>query len=346
VALEIKPDEVTAPVDSPLPAPLMKKIKIPKTDLFASPLALGTDYFGTAVSRDVSMELMDHYFEAGGNVIDTAEAYASWIPGGEHQSETVIGEWLRERGVRDQIVLSTKGAHPKLESMDIPRLSKAEIEADLDSSLQRLGVECVDLYWLHRDSPGYPVEEILQSLEGFRKAGKIKHAGFSNWRQSRAEEARLAAERLGVEGFVASQNMWSLAEPDVSQADPTWAFIDESFVQWHVEHGLSAFAYLGQASGYFRRLEQGTLDKLPADARVRVLFDHHENRDRFQRLRHLQQKYGLSVGQVVLGYLLNQPFSVVALIGPKTVADLKDSLHCADTKLSSTDIGYLENGDA
>ena len=202
----------------------MNRIKIAKTDLLASPLALGTDYFGTTVSRDVCMELMDHYLEAGGNVIDTAEAYACWIPGGEHQSEKVIGEWLRERGVRDQIVLSTKGAHPKLESMDVPRLSKAELQADLDSSLQRLGVECIDLYWLHRDSPGYPVEEILQSLEGFRKAGKIKHAGFSNWRQSRAEEARLAAERLGVEGFVASQNMWSLARARCLPSRPYLGF--------------------------------------------------------------------------------------------------------------------------
>ena len=324
----------------------MNKIKIAKTDLSVSPLALGTDYFGTTVSRDVCMELMDHYLEAGGNVIDTAESYTSWVPGGEHQSEKVIGEWLRERGTRDQIVLSTKGAHPKRESMDVPRLSKAEIQADLDSSLQRLGVECIDLYWLHRDSPGYPVEEILQSLEGFRQAGKIKHAGFSNWRQSRAEEARLAAERLGVEGFVASQNMWSLAKPDVSQADPTWAFIDEAFVQWHVKHGLSAFAYLGQASGYFRRLEQNTLDNVPPDAGVRLLFDHQENRDRFQRLRHLQQRSGLSVGQIVLGYLLNQPFPVVALIGPKSLADLKDSLNCADAKLSRQDIDYLEHGDA
>ena len=162
------------------------------------------------------MELMDHYIEAGGNVIDTAESYARWLPGGEYQSEKVIGEWLRERRTRDQIVLSTKGAHPKLESMDVPRLSKAEIQADLDSSLQRLGVEHIDLYWLHRDSPGYPVEEILESLDTFRKAGKIKYAGFSNWTQSRAEEARLAAERLGVQGFVASQNMWSLAKPDIA----------------------------------------------------------------------------------------------------------------------------------
>jgi aryl-alcohol dehydrogenase-like predicted oxidoreductase len=324
----------------------MNKINIPKTDLSASTLALGTDYFGSTVSRDLCMELMDRYLEAGGNVIDTAESYARWVPGGEYQSEKVIGEWLRERGTRDQIVLSTKGAHPKLESMDVPRLSKAEIEADLNSSLQRLGVEYIDLYWLHRDSPGYPVEEILESLEAFRRAGKIKYAGFSNWTQSRAEEARLAAGRLGLQRFVASQNMWSLAKPDVSQADPTWAFIDESFIRWHIEHGLSAFAYLGQASGYFRRLEQNTLDKLPADARVRVLFDHQENRDRFQRIRHLQEDYGYSVGQIVIGYLINQPFPVFALVGPKTLADLKDSIACADTKLSKEDIHYLEYGDA
>jgi hypothetical protein len=135
----------------------MNKINISKTDLHASTLPLGTDYFGT--------ELMDHYLEAGGNVIDTAECYACWLPGGEHQSEKVIGEWSRERGTRDQIVLSTKGAHPKLESMDVPLLSKAEIQEDLDSSLRRLSVEQIDLYWLHRDSTGYPVAEILESLE-------------------------------------------------------------------------------------------------------------------------------------------------------------------------------------
>jgi aryl-alcohol dehydrogenase-like predicted oxidoreductase len=142
----------------------MRKIKIPKTDLEASMIVLGTDYFGSTVSRQESMRLMDYYLEAGGNVLDTAEVYASFVPGGEHQSETVIGEWLRDRQVRDQVILSTKGAHPKLASMEIPRMSKAEIQFDLDSSLQRLRAEYIDLYWLHRDAPGYPVEEILQSL--------------------------------------------------------------------------------------------------------------------------------------------------------------------------------------
>src|SRR4051794_16927432 len=151
----------------------MRKTKIPRTDLYASTLALGTDYFGSTVSRERSMQLMDHYLEAGGNVIDTAELYARWVPGGEQQSEKVIGEWLRDRGVRDQLILSTKGAHPRLEAMEVPRMSKAEIQSDLDSSLQRLGVERVDLYWLHRDAPGYPVEEILQSLLSGKPARSV-----------------------------------------------------------------------------------------------------------------------------------------------------------------------------
>ncbi len=324
----------------------MQRANVPRTDLHASTLALGTDYFGSTVSQERSRELMDRYFEAGGNVLDTAELYARWVPGGEHRSETVVGEWLRDRGVRDQVIVSTKGGHPKLDSMDVPRLSKAEIGADLDGSLRRLGVERVDLYWLHRDAPGYPVEEVLQSLEGFRQAGKIRYAGFSNWTEARAEEARQAAERLGVPGFVASQNLWSLGEVNRDKADPTWAYLDGSFVRWHVEHGFGAFPYLTQASGYFRRCEQGTLEETPPDNRVRVLFDHPENRKRFERVRRLQEKYGFSVGQIVQGYLTSQPFAVFPLVGPRTVDDLEESLRSLGTTLSPGDLAYLERGEA
>jgi aryl-alcohol dehydrogenase-like predicted oxidoreductase len=322
----------------------MQKLNIPGTDLQASRLGLGTDFFGSTVSREFSFQLMDHYYEAGGNVIDTAEIYASWIPGGEHQSERVVGYWLRERRVRDQIILSTKGAHPKLSSMNVPRMTKAEIESDLNSSLRRLGVDSIDLYWLHRDAPGYPVDEILETLESFRKAGKIKHAGFSNWTLDRAEEARQVARRLGVQGFVAGQNMWSLAKVNLAKADPTWAYVDEPFARWHSEHGFAAFPYLTQASGYFRRLEQQTLEQLPADARVRELFDHSENRTRFERARRLQEKYDLTLGQVVLGFLTGHPFPVFPLVGPKTVVDLQDCLRCVETRLTEADISYLEHG--
>jgi len=324
----------------------MQRTKIPKTELEASIIVLGTDYFGSTVSRKESMELMDYYLEAGGNVLDTAESYACFVPGGDHQSEMVIGEWLHDRRARDRVIISTKGAHPKFATMHIPRMSKAEIQSDLDSSLQRLGIDCVDIYWLHRDAPGYPVEEILQSLESFRQAGKIRYAGFSNWTHARAEEARRVAERLGIQGFIASQNMWSLAKPDLAQTDPTWAAIDDSFAQWHIKNGLSAFPFISQAGGYFRRLEQGTLQELSKDNRIRRMFDHHENRERYERMLLLGEQKGLAIGQLVLAYLTNQPFPVFPLIGPKTMPDLQESLRNTGAKLSQEDVAYLQKADS
>lgn len=315
-----------------------------RTDLRVSVIGLGTLYLGSTVDWPTSKQILDRYVEAGGNFIDTAEVYAGWIPGGEHQSEEVIGRWLREGKGRHQIVLSTKGGHPKLQSMHVPRLSKHEIESDLNSSLARLGVDSIDIYWLHRDNPSVPVEEILLWLEMFRKAGKIKHSGFSNWTLERAEAARKAASQLGIPGFMASQNMWSLGRINLKNADPTWAYMDEEFIRWHVTHHCGAFPYLAQASGYFRRLEENSLDELPPDSRVSALFDHAENRERFHRIQVLQKKSGLTVGQIVLGYLLNQPFSVFPLIGPTNVADMEESLRCADVTLSPEEIAFLDSG--
>jgi aryl-alcohol dehydrogenase-like predicted oxidoreductase len=184
----------------------MKTRLVPRTDLTASVLCLGTAEFGSAVDDSTAERIVDRYIEAGGNVLDTAEIYAEWLPGGSHRSEEFLGRWLRKRRSREGLILSTKGAHPRIDSMDKPRMSVTDVQSDLDSSLRRLGVDHVDIYWLHRDDAGTPVEQILLMLEGFRKAGKIRYAGFSNWTHTRAEAARLAAERLQVQGFIASQN--------------------------------------------------------------------------------------------------------------------------------------------
>src|SRR5271165_1518701 len=157
----------------------MRTRLVPRTNLEASVLCLGTAEFGSVVEDSVSDTIINRYLEAGGNVLDTAEVYAEWIPGGSHRSEEFLGQWLRKRKSRDGLILSTKGAHPRLHSMHIPRMSKQDVESDLNSSLRRLGVDCVDIYWLHRDDVATPVEEILLMLEEFRKSGKIRYAGFS-----------------------------------------------------------------------------------------------------------------------------------------------------------------------
>ena len=150
----------------------MRTRLIPRTTLEASVLCLGTAEFGSVRGRFVIRSDHDRYIEAGGNVLDTAEMYAEWIPGGSHRSEEFLGRWLHKRKNREGLILSTKGAHPRLDSMDKPRMSRKEVEFDLDSSLQRLGVDYVDLYWLHRDDPGTPVEEILLTVGRISKSRK------------------------------------------------------------------------------------------------------------------------------------------------------------------------------
>jgi aryl-alcohol dehydrogenase-like predicted oxidoreductase len=317
----------------------MKTRPIPHTNLTASVLCLGTAEFGSAVDEPSSEKLIDTYLDAGGNVLDTAEIYAAWLPDGEHRSETFLGNWLRTRKNRDQLIISTKGAHPRLANMDKPRMSKPVVEADLDSSLQRLGIDHVDIYWLHRDDPNTPVEEVMLMLEDFRKAGKIRYSGLSNWTQPRAEAARAAAEKLGVECFIGIQNQWSLAKADASKGDKTWAYTDKSYGQWHTHHNIAAFPYTPQANGYFRRLENGTLAK--ASELVKGLFDSPQNQERFKRIKTLQSSTGLSVGAIVLGYLVNQAFPAFPIVGPKTTADLLDSVEAAKATLSLEDLGFL-----
>jgi aryl-alcohol dehydrogenase-like predicted oxidoreductase len=111
----------------------MKTRLIPHTTLEASVLCLGTAEFGSAVDHSLSEKLIEKYLDEGGNVLDTAEIYASWLPGCDHRSEEFLGAWLRKRKNRDGIIISTKGAHPRLHSMDKPRMSKSVVEGDRSS---------------------------------------------------------------------------------------------------------------------------------------------------------------------------------------------------------------------
>ena len=175
----------------------MRTRLIPRTKLEASVLCLGTAEFGSVVEDSLSETIIDRYIDSGGNVLDTAEVYAEWVPGGSHRSEEFLGRWLRKRKSRNGLILSTKGAHPRLDSMDIPRMSRKEVESDLNSSLQRLGVDRSIFTGSTATIPAPRSEEILLTLEEFRKAGKIRYAGFSNWTQPRAEAARIGRGKAG-----------------------------------------------------------------------------------------------------------------------------------------------------
>lgn len=313
---------------------------IPNTDLHVSKICLGCGDFGGGIDPNSSYAMLDAFLELGGNFIDTAHVYNDWIPGEKSRSEKVIGAWMAERRNRDQVVISTKGAHPELTSMQVGRLSPAEILHDLDESLASLRVERIDFYWLHRDDLLHPVEEILETLNSAVKAGKIRYFGASNWRTARLKEAQEWAARTGMQPFSADQVLWNAAVIDIKLiADQTIMVMDPGLYEYHLASGLPLLAYTSQANGLFDRIYKGTLSQMNPASRKPYPFQ--QNLGRFERIRQVAQENGQTITQVVLGFLLSQPFKVVPIIGPKRIDQLKDSMSAADVLLSPRQISFI-----
>jgi aryl-alcohol dehydrogenase-like predicted oxidoreductase len=322
----------------------MRYTTIPGTDLRTSTICMGTGPIGSAVDRPASFALLDAYVDQGGTFLDSASVYANWIPTIERSiSEKTIGLWLKARGNRDRIVVGTKGGHPELSTMHISRLSRADIIHDVNASLANLQTDVIDLYWLHRDEPQRPVGEIVETLNEQVRLGKVRYLGCSNWQPVRVQAAQEYAAQHGLQGFVASQTMWSLAAPDpAALGDKTMVAMDDEFHRYHAQTGLAAIPYSSQANGYFQKLAQGGAAAIkPAQARV---YGTAENQERFRRIQKLCADTELTVSQVVLGYMQSQPFTTIPIVGCRTLDQLADSLAAGDVRLTSEQVRYLESG--
>ncbi|MBZ0302577.1 MAG: aldo/keto reductase [Anaerolineae bacterium] len=316
----------------------MKSLTIPATTLTVSHLCLGTGSFGSAVPRQDAFALLDAFFEAGGNFVDTARVYADWLPGGQNASERTLGEWLQASGLRDQAVVSTKGAHPDLKTMHIARMSPEAIAHDVAASRHYLQIEAIDLYWLHRDALAVPVAEIMDALNAHVQAGQIRYFGCSNWTVARIQEANAYARSHGLSGFVADQPLWSLAAPNAEAiGDKTLVLLDEAGVNFHRSSGMAVIPFTSQAKGYFTKLASGTLKESD-----RKQYDSPLNHERARRAQALAERYGVSITAIALSYLTSQPFPVIPVIGPKTLDQLRDCLDGIDLRLTPDELADLE----
>jgi aryl-alcohol dehydrogenase-like predicted oxidoreductase len=297
---------------------------------------------GTKIDREASFRLLDIFVELGGNFINTAKIYMDPMPEFEKSaSEKTIGRWLKQRADRDSILVATKGAHPDLATMKIQRLSKAEITHDLEMSLQNLGVQRIALYYVHRDDPSRPVEEIIDTLHGLVKAGKIQYFACSNWRRTRIEAAQAYAKKRNITGFVANQMGFSLKATDASMLfDPNMVIMDDDLQAFHMETQLTAIPYGSQGGGYFqkmaRRTKEERLSNPPTNEIDKI------NARRLCRLETLSAESGISINHLVLGYLLSQPFPVIPIIGCRTPEQLRESCGGADVRLRGEQVRFLE----
>ena len=316
----------------------MKRVKFTCTELYTSNLCLGGDSFCKKQSLDYSFEILDAFFENGGNFIDTANIYGKCYAEETNINEIHIGKWLTITGCRSDVIIGTKGGHPPLEDMNIGRLSETELRKDINESLNALCTDYVDIYWLHRDDRSFPVSEIAEALNKFIKEGKTKYIGCSNWAPDRIEEFQQYAKKNGLCGFAANQSKWSYADVNKDKIeDKTLYCFDKKAYDYHLKTGLPVVAYSSQAKGYFAKLESNTENK----GGYFPIYDSPENFEKFKKTNTLAKKYGVSANAIALAYLTHRPFLTIPILGYSSKAQLLDSLSASELVLSKEDLYYL-----
>jgi len=274
--------------------------------------------------------MFDDWFERGGNAFDT-----SWVYGGGLQ-ERLLGQWIKARGVRDEVVVTVKGAHT-------PRCTPDLLLEDFRTSLDRLQFDHADIYVMHRDNLDVPIGEFVEVLNKLMDDGLIRGAiGGSNWSIERFEAFNRYAEANGKRGMSVLNNNLSLAR----MVKPVWGgcvhVSDPESRAWLERTQTANFAWSSQARGYFLPGEQRM--KLGADNFA--CWDSEDNRARRDRAQELADKLGVSPINIAAAYVLNQPFPSFALIGPRVIEETITSMPALDIELTREQIDWLWGGDA
>ncbi|MBM3263905.1 MAG: aldo/keto reductase [candidate division Zixibacteria bacterium] len=293
----------------------------------------------TARDMDYSFDLLDRVFEAGINTFDTGHIY------GNGDGERVLGRWIRERGVRDRVVILSKGCH---HNQDRERVTPYDIGADLHDSLARFQVDSVDLYVLHRDDPSKPVGPIMETLNGYIIEGKIGVIGGSNWSHLRIEEANQYAAQQGLSPFTVSSPNFSLAD----QAEPPWANCisvsgpaGAEARAWYLRNRMPLFTWSSLANGFFSgRLTRGNFESVKdqLDASTIRSYCTEDNFRRLDRVEQLALEKGLAVPQVALAYVLCQSVEIFALVGAHSGEEVAANAQALDLLLTSTEQEWLD----
>lgn len=317
----------------------MKTLNLLKKQI--SKIGLGTGRFGAKVEKELAFEMLDYFFENGGNVIDTARNYYEWVENGRGMSEQCIGAWMAERGNRDEICLCTKGGVRNRGNVFTSDLSKAALMTEAKESLEALHTDFIDIYLLHRDEPGRPVEEIVEAVQEIKETAKVSMLGVANWQIGRIKTANEYAFAHGMEPFRVVQTWWSLAEYTQSMwDDPTTTHMDLETYEYMEKYRLLGMAYTSQCKGFFQKAFRQGLDKIDPFLKQRIATP--TNIKKFAYIKSYCEKNNVSPTAVVNGYITSNPLEGIALVSVSNMEQLKDILNVSDYSLDGQFISEID----
>ncbi len=311
------------------------------TGTVVSTQCLGTMTFGAESSEEVSQAQLDRFVERGGNFVDTADVYSRGV------SEEVIGRWLAARsGVRDRLVVATKGRFPMGSGPNDAGLTRTHLSRALDASLRRLGVETIDLYQAHAWDPLTPIEETLGFFDDAVRAGKIRYAGVSNFLGWQLQKASLLAQFRGLAPIVTLQPQYNLLVRDIE-----FELVD---VCRNESIGILPWSPLagGWLTGKYQRDQNPTgATRLGEDPRRGMeAYAPRNAQERTWRavdaLRQVAEGRGVSLAQVALAWVADRPAVTSVILGARTLEQLDDNLGAADLHLSEKETALLNEASA
>ena len=306
-------------------------MRIGTSDLDVAPLCLGGNPFGWTADEETSFAVLDAYVDAGGNFIDTADMYSSWVPGNSGgESETIIGRWLKARGNRDRMVIATKvGALPGMDN-----LAPSTIRLGAEASLRRLGIDHIDLYYAHVDDPDTPLAETLAAFDTLVRAGMVRHIAASNFTADRLSASLETSAQEGFAAYVAVQAEYNLVQREGYESDlaPTVT-----------STGLACLPYVALARGFLTgKYRHGSPEvDSPRAGQARA----HLNGNGpavLEALDDVAAAHHTTLAAVALAWLAAQPTVATPLAGARNPAQLADLLPFLTLGLTTDELARLD----
>jgi aryl-alcohol dehydrogenase-like predicted oxidoreductase len=302
---------------------------LPHTDLKVHPLCLGGNVFGFSADVSNSELVLDYYFDNGGNFVDTADMYSQWAPGhvgGE--SETIIGNWMKKRGNRREMIIATKVS--KLDTR--PGLKPANIAAACDDSLRRLQTDYIDLYYAHQDDPDTPIEETLGAFDSLVKAGKVRYIAASNFTPERLQESLNISKAQGLVSYVASQDQYNLMDREY----------EKTLMPTLKANGLSQIPFYGLARGFLTgKYRPGVTVESVRATGVGNSYANERGWRMLEKLDQIAQDKNTSVAAVALAWLRAQPTVATPIASATKLEQIREIMPVIE--LTSDELQILTN---